>query len=440
MKILSVSSIEQVSGKDLGFYLGENSHHKATNALNDIPSVQWVAGYPDDPADALSFNIDSGRFELKTYFYLNMFSSMNCIYFGKFKTDRLEWSAKFNHDGISAIDLDSPSDNHETVIEVPIRIYETLRDFVIGDSTFYTDYFKTLDEIVYPTPYIIDSPEIKINLFSEFDILKHTPNREIGWKISSQSSFLYTNEGDENPTTYYLTYGNLVDIRTGNIISIKNTEFTEDLSVGSFFLLKQTNNISDAAYYDPALFQMVSIRGEGEQLNDIIMISTTSYFDLNDQISINSFNNAGNPVDEADQLNPSLASTYEVQQVLTDSRIGLVRCGNFEEFPNPQVGLSKQYKDYSVRTELINGGHQFINRNAAKEFSGSLILEREQVNRLKKFALSQRAKPFPVDIITGMDLESPTSMFCVFSSLPTENYSYRTGEVRDVSFSVKQIF
>ena len=420
MKVLSDNNIASVSGKDLGFYLGEDSHHKAINALNDIPSVQWVAGYPDDPAQVVSFNNDTGRFEVVSYFYLQGNSSMSCIYFGKFQTDRMIWSATYNYDTNTggAVDPNYPFDNYQEEIEVPIRVYNSLRDFVTGKFTFYTDYFKTLNELGYSTPYILADHTVRVQLISEYDTLRHSVNKEVGWQALTETSFTYNNQ------TYYLQSGNLIDLRTNVAIGINNYEMTSPLSIGSWMLLHKTTDPTDTAnYLNPDLIQLVSVRGEGDQFADLTVISNKPYSSL-----------------VSETINGTLNNTSHVQQILTGTRIGLIRSGNFEEFPNAQVGMSKSYKDYSVRTELINGGHQYINRNAAKSFNGSMVLERDQVARLMRFAESQRARPFPMDVLTGMELETPKSLFCIFEQLPEERLSYRTGEVRDVTFSVKQIY
>lgn len=429
MKVLSENNVESVSGTDLGFYLDDLSHHKATNSLNDIPSVQWVAGFPSpsEISTALSYNSSTGRFEVLRKFQVTSSTSVSCIYFGKFKSDRLMWSAKFNWDDDtnSAIDSGYPSDNFTNLVEVPIRVYNSLRDFVTGKSIYYSDYFKTLDELTYITPYILSQATFDVSLYSEIDILKQTPEKEICWKMESENFFEYPSSSGN---IYYTQNGNFVDLRSGNRISISYNEFTEDLSVGKFILINRSVDTLNTEYRNPDLAQVLSIRGDGSELSDITLIFGKPSADLVDQNTL--YGNA---------INPSLVDAYKIQQVLIDIRIGLIRIGNFEEFPNAQVGLSKQYKDYSVRTELINGGHQYINRNTAKLYSGSLVLDRDQVARLKRFSESQRAKPFAMDILTSIDLEAPTSLFCVFESLPEENYSYRTGEVRDVSFTVKQI-
>ena len=118
----------------------------------------------------------------------------------------------------------------------------------------------------------------------------------------------------------------------------------------------------------------------------------------------------------------------------------LVRAGYSQKYPNPQVGAGRTYKDFSVRNELINGGYQYINRNVARIYSGSLILTRDLAATFLDFSEKIRAKPFPVEILSNMEKEYPAVMFCALEGMPDEKLSYRTGELRDVSFQFKEIF
>jgi hypothetical protein len=132
--------------------------------------------------------------------------------------------------------------------------------------------------------------------------------------------------------------------------------------------------------------------------------------------------------------------TIAIDYAFTSMRIGLFRAGYVEHFPNPQTGLSRTYKDFSIRKSLVNGGHQYSNRNIAKVYSGRLVLDRDRVRRFITFSEIQRAKPFPVEIISGMEEETPTVFYGFFTNSPSENLSQRTGLIRDVDFSIQQVF
>ena len=129
-----------------------------------------------------------------------------------------------------------------------------------------------------------------------------------------------------------------------------------------------------------------------------------------------------------------------IQYLFTSMRMGLFRAGYIENFPNPQVGLSRSYKDFSVRKSLVNGGHQYSNRNIARIYSGNLVLDRARVRRFLTFAELQRAKPFPVEVISEMGEETPTVFYGFFNNSPSESINQRTGVIRDVNFSIQQVF
>lgn len=140
-------------------------------------------------------------------------------------------------------------------------------------------------------------------------------------------------------------------------------------------------------------------------------------------------------------INKSTTSSYfTINKHFAHLSLGVLRIGDLAEFPNPQQGLSKTYKDYSKRKELPNGNYQYRNRALAKNFSGNMILNQDQLRNFFFFAEEQRAKPFPVEILTGMESDFATAFFGYFTDMPQEGYSQRRTSIRDVNFSIKQIF
>jgi len=201
--------------------------------------------------------------------------------------------------------------------------------------------------------------------------------------------------------------------------------FIENLDVGSYVI----GGIVSSSATPKDLFQIIRIKGNGNSVKSISLISRKKKAD-----------SSLLPTNTPQTTDASTGNTLlSIHTILRSLRLGLVRCGFYEDFPNAQVGLSKSYKDFSVRTDLVNGGHQYINRNVSKNYSGNMILDRTRVIKFLKFAEKQRAKPFPIEVLTGMEEESPSMLFCVLSDMPQENMSYRTGVLREISFNLKQI-
>jgi len=460
MKILVDNSINQIEARDLGFYLGSKSHHKGENALNDIPSVEWVAGYPA-VANPISYSSSLGRLSIEVDFNVEGNGALGSFYVGKFTADRLSMSIRHNIDldslpsGVDPDDYEEPIDNaypfsnHNSFpsIQIPIRVYNTLSDFVRGQFVRYHDYFRTLEEIMVPSYELHDPSGTTSSVVPDpsnpASTIPNKHSKTIGYVARSYQmrfKFIMENQNVPNVDSFYfqlsssnsIGYSETIDgtsydyveligrfmVDSSTPLSYNDEFFIEPMDIGSYVIGKQQN------YSNPNdLFQIIKIKGDGTTPSSVSLISRK----LSSQASLlpaNTENSSG---------------LYTIHTCLRSLRLGLIRCGYYESFPNAQVGLTKNYKDFSVRTELVNGGHQYINRNISKNYSGSMILDRERVIKFLKFAEKQRAKPFPVEVLTGMIEESPTSMFCVFEQMPDENMSYRTGVLRDISFNLKQI-
>ena len=63
-----------------------------------------------------------------------------------------------------------------------------------------------------------------------------------------------------------------------------------------------------------------------------------------------------------------------VSSILNPIRLGILRCGDTLDLPNPQTGLQKGLSDYSIKRRLTNGGYSFEKRNIGKTITMSLIL------------------------------------------------------------------
>ena len=101
-------------------------------------------------------------------------------------------------------------------------------------------------------------------------------------------------------------------------------------------------------------------------------------------------------------------------------------------------------KDFSIRKELPTGAYYYLNRDSAKEFSGSLSDKPEAIDRLIDFGAEQLARPFPCLIISGNNsamkkLRTRTALYGYFVNLPQATFSNRLNNLKDVTFSIREV-
>jgi len=236
----------------------------------------------------------------------------------------------------------------------------------------------------------------------------HGKDNQLFFRIDKPPSKVLLN--DQN---YYQVKGSLCN-QAGNPFTMTENFFTDGIDVGSFLLLDRKDPDFSTNNPPKTLAQVIRIEGDGTDADAITILF--------------------------DQDPDNDGFTWNVNYILRSVRLGLLRAGYAQKYPNPQVGLSRTYKDFSVRNELINGGYQFINRNVARVYGGSMTLTRDLAATFLDFSERIRAQPFAVEMLTGMEEEYPAVMFCAFESMPDEKLNYRMGQVRDISFQFKEIF
>ena len=251
--------------------------------------------------------------------------------------------------------------------------------------------------------------QVRTNLFNE-ELFTATYGSE------AKLSFIVDGDVEEvelEDKTYYRAKGCLSgDGLTG--LPLSSPILGELMDAGSFILFNRNNPQDSQGYAVKSLAQIIRIEGDGSDKDGITILTDENPHDFFFQ--------------------------WDTNYLLKSVRLGLVRAGYSQKYPNPQVGAGRTYKDFSVRNELINGGYQYINRNVARVYSGSLILTRDLAATFLDFSEKYRAKPFPVEILSNMEKEYPAVMFCALEGMPDEKLSYRTGELRDISFQFKEIF
>ena len=139
-----------------------------------------------------------------------------------------------------------------------------------------------------------------------------------------------------------------------------------------------------------------------------------------------------------------LGEPFVFTKLLQSLRLAIVRAGVSRTLPNPQVGVSNNFKDYSVRKELPTGAYYYLNRDSAKEFQGRLISDPESIDLLVDFGAEQLARPFPCLVISGNEgnmkkLRTRTALYGYFTALPAAVYSNKLVNLKEASFSIREV-
>ena len=189
---------------------------------------------------------------------------------------------------------------------------------------------------------------------------------------------------------------------TSNLQSYKPIDLTDFgvIKVGSHLLFSNSDSIIESS-------QILSIRGTGTSQGDLKV--------------------------RGDFPSTSLAKIY------TPIFGGIVKAGYSFEFPNAQVGLQYNTKDYSIKKELTTGAYHYLNRVTAKEFSGNMLASPNEADRIVEFAKQQMGSPFAVNVLSNMNLNTTTSFYAYFTTPPSVSFSNRMDNQRDVSFALKEV-
>ena len=460
MKIMMDDSISEIYSGNLSSYLGDTSEHKPELVLNDYPTAQWISGFPDvDDSTGEQYKevldtsgTPTGRLRIQSSLIAYGSTSLNGIYLGNFNGDAIRYDVsevvgttpRVDSNGNPVVDSNNVPINdpvYQSVgeKEVPMRTFSSFGHFVRGVPRVYSDYLYTLEELNFSKHYISTGFEIKTTLYSDIDRMVSTTTT---FEIDKVTKIPHSD--DNGNRKYWKIMGAFKE--NGVCLPYNSPQFSEDIHVGMTLLLELNgdNNLTDGNQ-SVRVAQICEIVGNGAS-DCAISLLIRSYEEsgveepfedllANDGVTFVSSVVLNTTVEEAHFLR-----SCKIKYLFTSMRMGLFRAGYIENFPNPQVGLSRNYKDFSIRKSLVNGGHQYSNRNIAKIYSGSLVLDRDRVRRFLTFAEIQRAKPFPVEVISNMESETPTVFYGFFNNSPSESLSQRTGVIRDVNFSIQQVF
>ena len=189
---------------------------------------------------------------------------------------------------------------------------------------------------------------------------------------------------------------------TGSLFSYKPIDLTDFgvIKVGSHLLFNNSDSIMEST-------QIMSIRGSGTSEDDV-------------------------------KVRGELAST-SLDKIYTPIFGGIVKAGYSFDFPNAQIGLAHNTKDFSIKKELSTGAYHYLNRVTAKDFSGTFNGTPDQSDRFLEFAKQQMGSPFAVNVLSDMNLNVTTSFYAYFAQPPSITYNNKIDALREVSFNLKEV-
>ena len=253
------------------------------------------------------------------------------------------------------------------------------------------------------------------------------------------------------------TPGNITGVLCSRSISISDaiSAFENPVEVGN--LIYRDGLQSSSGQYDS-----VNISGAvfSKTPNIDDSASTTPYRPDSDTAIQNTFTGTANSVvSQINLIRGDATSQFDVQlekpfgllnkpvvftKLLQGLRLAILRAGISRELPNPQVGVTNNFKDYSVRKELPTGAYYYLNRDSAKEFSGRILSDPDNVDLLTDFGAEQLARPFPCLIISGNQgnmkkLRTRTALYGYFTSLPQATFSTKLNNLKEASFSIREV-
>ena len=249
----------------------------------------------------------------------------------------------------------------------------------------------------------------------------------------------------------------VTDVKTSRSLSIEDAEttFENPIEVGN--LLYRDSLQYSSAQYD-AVNDATARFSKTPSIDDAA--STSPYRPDSDTAIQNTF--AGTSKSIISQINlirgdattefdvhlvkpfGKLGEPYVFTKLLEGLKIAILRAGVSRTLPNPQVGVTNSLKDYSVRKELPTGAYYYLNRDSAKEFAGKISSNPESVDLLVDFGAEQLARPFPCLVISGntgnmRKLRTRTALYGYFTTLPQATYSNKLVNLKEASFTIREV-
>ena len=171
--------------------------------------------------------------------------------------------------------------------------------------------------------------------------------------------------------------------------------------------------------------QVRKITGDGTSENDIVLNGLA----LSSEVSTNT----------AKALPTGAGTQSDFNSIRLPVTAGILRAGFSLDFPNAKTGLKQAITDYSIRKELPTGSYYFLNRDTAREFSGSMTATPAQADNFIQVAESFMAEPFPALVLGDMNLDEKTAIYAYFKAMPNVTFSNKLDNIRELSFNLKEV-
>jgi hypothetical protein len=372
--------ITVVEASDHGLEVGDLFDLKHVNHDTETTTSSWTGtGYAQMPDwyDALDFN---GEHNVTEVVSSTSYKSERVI--APFTTSGHPWSKELqqyrNTTNTGFISLVSSRGGHTRgrITETP----ETVSEFTYGNG---------IGQISYADPHGLVDGDILILSGSSETFFNDT--HQVIYVSSYTVGITYS--VDDLATSGTITSG---------ITTYKPVDLTDfgAIKVGSHLLFDNSDSIMEAV-------QIMSIRGSGTAEDDI-------------------------------KVRGELATT-SLSKIYSPLFGGIIRAGYSFDFPNAQVGLAHNTKDFSLKKELTTGSYHFLNRITAKEFTGQLLCTPSESDRFLEFSKQQMGSPFAVNVLSDMNLNTTTALYAYFATPPSVTFSSKIDSIRDVSFQLKEV-
>lgn len=425
MRVMTIERQTYPIGRCLTSYLSEPKH-PISLTLNEFPKIQWISDLPKLKSSSL---IGTDEVEVTSTVRLlkPVYESSNSLYIGSFSADSLDLAYSYWDSGGTQYTSGSASFDFDTENQLSTYLKDSDDRNFIHKLVLLEDLANIGTAAPHTESSLPDQFEATFKSSKSISPYAKRSSSTLGFHVYSYEK-AELQDDQATPQDMYILSGNFKPTWGGDNLNIYGSIFSTKIMVGDVLHLMSKNSVGDH------LGIITKIEGDGTK-DGSIKILIRDYEIDESQPSSESWSSsyAGD--------SGSASINFPCGSVLKGIRMGIFRMGYSEVYPNPQVGLRKSFKDYSVRKNLINGSYSFKNRNLSKVFSGEFVLTKDEAKQFLRFSQSVRAMPFPMEIITGVEDDDQASTFYGYFVNPAEySFADQTGSLRNISFTFQEIY